>query len=515
MHSIDIYRAGNIVTSIFPDGTSTQSKKVMGDNQLSISFEDNKYLDIRINDYCSVFGESYYLNRVPVVTKGGKYRYRFSIVMDGEGYNLAKAQYLFLNSTNLLTETDFSLMGNPDTFIDLILQNVSRIDTDWEKGQIIHGPYKNLTFTKENCYNALSRLAEEYETEFWIEGKKIHLTKRSNDTGYTFRHGRDKGLYEIIRQSVDNSNVATRIYPYGSDKNLPEDYIILSRRLRLPEGVFPFLEKNTANYGFIEHTEIFEDIYPHRTGKVTAVNAGDPFVFTDADIDFDVNIQLLPGITAKLVFNTGQLAGYKFELSSFNNGTKQFRMLKNGEEKVLDLPSTLFRPAIGDTYVLEDIRMPDEYIAAAELELQERAQTLLDQICEPQLSYVVQVDPVFLRKRNRTVNIGDLVWIVDPDIDLQKKIRVTGTIRNLLEEYQYQLEISDTVTPGTISRIINSVNSNDRNVNDINFQLANNSILNNNVVGTLTFQDMPETATTTGFLQVYIELSSGKLYKKV
>lgn len=513
MHSVDIYRVDDLLTTVKPDSSSTQTKKIMGDNVIVLSFEDDRYLNFRINDYCTVFDEEYHVNQLPQVTKGSKYRYKYTLVMQALGYDLSKYQMLFLDPLNNLTEGDFSLMGNPDTFMDLIVSNANRASgsTLWEKGQVVPGVYKNITFSKENCYNAFSRLAEEFSTEFWIEGRRLHLTKRSTDTGYVFKHGRNNGLYEITRQTLNDSNVATRLYAYGAEKNLPESYLVSGRRLRLPAGSYPFIEKNADIYGVIEHTEIFDDIFPHRTGTVTSVNAGDPFELTDATIDFDVNDQLLPGLPAKIVFNTGQLAGYQFQLKSFDNGTKKFILLKNEEERVIDVPSTLLRPAIGDKYVLVDIQMPDSYIIAAEMELKVRAQTLLNEISVPQLAYNITIDPVFLRKRNRTIRIGDLVWIYDDELELQKKIRVASVVRNIVNEFEYQVDVSDIVSPGTISRLISSQDSTSRHVKDIGDQILNNSILNNNVVGTLIFDNMPQADVSSGYAQVYIELSTGRL----
>lgn len=625
MQTIEILRGvatETLVAVIKPSGGSTQVKKIMGDNLLNITFEDNRYIPFAINDYCVVFGEKYQLNQLPVITKISRFLWSYTMIMQAEGYDLAKAQYLFLGSDNSLRESDFSLMGTADDFMNLILANVSRVAIGFTKGQVIDGGYKNLTFSKENCYNALSRLAEEFSSEFWIEGKVIHLTKRSNDTGHVYKHGRNKGLYEITRLNMNDSSIVTRLYAYGSDKNLPESYISSNaKRLRLPGGynpclisdltctvvnngdgtqtftfsftpaispgvtamqieyrlsgttnawtnntggftspmaitiptgnfefrfrtigstcsgvgavteaieiltdivspVFvytplPYIERNVHLYGVIEHTEFFEDIYPHRTGVVTGVNALDPNEFTDADIDFDVNAQLLPGLTAKITFNTGQLAGYIFEVESFNNGTKKFRIQQNAEERVLEIPSALLRPAIGDEYVLTDIEMPADYIEEAEAELLAAANALLVQLSEPQLSYSIVLDPAFIKRINRSIAIGDLVWIVDTELELQKKIRVVSVVRNIVNEYEYQAEISDIVSPGTVQRLVSSQQSTDRDVRDLNNSLLNNSILNNNVVGTLIFQNMPTTATMTGFKEVVIEDATGKLHKKV
>lgn len=626
MTTLDIVRpttAGDMdFCTIKPSDSSTQTKQVMGDNKLTITFEDSRNLPFQINDYCMAFGEKYILQTLPVVTKVSRYLYQYTLIFDAVGLMLSRAQYLFLGSDNSLRESDFSLMGNASDFIDLLITNANRVGIVWTKGQVIPTGYKNISFATENCYNALSKIAEEFETEFAIEGTTIHLVKRATDTGHTYKHGRNKGLYQITRQTLNNSAIVTRLYAYGSEKNLPANYISTGKRLRLPGGYnpclisgltcivtdngdgtttfafewikplstnvtavqiewrligdiswtvdsgafetppprevtldngsyefqfrtvgttcsginavtpviaiaatisspvlvyapLPFIERNVAVYGVCEHTEIFEDIFPHRDGRVSAVNVADVYEFTDSLIDFDVNAYLLPGLTAKVTFNTGQLAGYTFNVESFNNSTKKFRIQKNAEERILDIPSATLKPAIGDLYVLTDVEMPAGYVTAAEIQLRDAANARLIELSEPQLSYTVTIDPAFMRRVGRTIGIGDLVWIVDTELEIQRKIRITSFTRNLLNEYQYTVELSDLVTPGTISRIVSAQQSADGNIRDLGSQFTNNSILNNNVIGTLTFTNMPTTPTLTGFDTVVMEQATGKLFRKV
>lgn len=521
MQTIDIMRGSSLLVTIKPDDSSAQTKKIMGDNSLSITFEDNKIIPFQINDWCVVFGERYQLNTVPTSRKISIFRYEYTLIMQSEGSLLARAQFMFLDNVNNLTESDFSLMGNADTFIDLVITNANRVSSGWVKGEVIPSSYKNLTFSKENCYNALSRLSEEFDTEFWIIGQTIHLTKKQRDTGYTFMHGKNNGLYEITRTPLNDSSVVTRLYAYGSDKNLPPDYRNYSKRLLMTNGD-QYIEQNTAKYGAIEYTEIFDDIYPHRTGKVTSVNAVNPFVFIDTTISFDINAQLLPGITAKVVFNTGQLAGYQFEVSKFNNSIKEFTILTNKDERVLDIPSTTLKPAIGDEYVLVDIIMPQTYIDAAEQELRDRAQALLDQTSEAQMAYQVVMDPVYIKNKGISISIGDKVWLVDSELQVNRPIRITSTTRDIVNEFQYQVELSDTVSAGTISNIINAQATNSRNINSVSQTVQNSSILNNTQIGdlnvkqgTVVLQTPPTTNTTTGFSQLYIEDATGKIYKKI
>lgn len=521
MNTIDIMRGVGLLVTIKPDDSSTQVKQVMGDNEIQVRFQENRMLPFMINDWCIVYGERYLLTKMPVVRKIGTFLYEYDMKLQAEGIQLARAQFMFLGDDNSLKESAFSLMGTASDFIDLLIQNASRVSSGWIKGQVIPTEHKNLTFSKENCYSVLSRLAEAFETEYWVEGKTIHLTKRQTDTGLTFKHGKNKGLYDITRTEVDSASVVTRLYCFGSEKNLPPDYRDYAKLLRMTGGDL-YVEKNVGKYGVIEYTEIIDDIYPQRTGKVSSVSALNPNLFNDADIDFNVNDQLLPGITAKIVFNTGQLAGYEFEVSKFNNGTKEFTLLQNKNERVLEIPGVSLRPGIGDEYIITDIIMPPSYITAAEAALKARAMQILDQASEPQLSYQITFDPVFLRKIEYTPTIGQLIWLVDVELQVQKKIRIVSATRNIVNEYDCKADISDTVSVGTISNIISIQNSNGRDIEQINAGIQNNSLLNNNVIGDLTikqgtiiFQNLPTTSTETGFSQLRIEDSTGKLYTKV
>jgi hypothetical protein len=175
----------------------------------------------------------------------------------------------------------------------------------------------------------------------------------------------------------------------------------------------------------------------------------------------------------------------------------------------------LIKPAIGDQYVITDIRMPDSYVAAAEQELLAQATLAIAQASQPQVTYTVVIDPVYLRSINQTFNIGDLVWIVDNPMEIQRKIRIVNTTRALLNEFQYTVQLSDVVTPTTINRIINSVSTTDRSVNDLQNQVNNNSILNNRVIGPFYMLQLPETSDLTGYSELVIEDATGIVHKKV
>lgn len=626
MDRIDIYRNGSVFTSILLDGSSSQQKQVMGENYISLAFKSSRVINFKIGDYCNVFGEKYILNRLPVVDKSSKLSYDYTVKMEAEGNDLVKAQYLFLDAANELTESDFPLTGDPQKFLDLMVENAERVSTGWKIGQIGVSGTRTISFSLDNCYTALAKIAEAFDTEYYVEGKTIHLAKKVRDTGKTFRVGSNKGLYKIVRQFVDTSSIITRLYVYGGDKNIPADYRNYSKRLRLPAAADPklvtnvtcvvtdngdgtqtmtfsydaptdpgatavsisysktgltpswstetgavasprsirvpigsyniyftthgsfadaataiitiektlvvpalygnplsFIESSAVNtYGVIELTEIFEEIFPHRTGTITSVINGNPYKFYDTGIDFDVNAYLLPNINAKVKFNTGQLAGYTFEVKNFNLLKREIEILRNKDEKALELPSSLFKPAIGDEYVFLDIQMPISYILNAEKDLLTKAKARLAEYAVPKASYAIEIDPVFMKRKHWGLTIGELVWIVDDELELQRKIRVTQVTRNLVNEYSYSVTVSDIVSSDPVGSLRSGQSSIRNDISTLDRQMDNNSILNNNVIGdlhmragsTIDFDAIPVSTNTNNLLPVYIDIISGKLVRK-
>ena len=130
------------------------------------------------------------------------------------------------------------------------------------------------------------------------------------------------GLKGITRTPVEETGVVTRLYAVGSDKNLPANYRNGQKKLRMPVA---YLEKNVSIYGRIEKLESFDEIYPKRVGTVTSVDAVNPLVFSDSAMDFDLNATdangnttiLIKGAPARVIFQTGQLAGYSFDIKEF------------------------------------------------------------------------------------------------------------------------------------------------------------------------------------------------------
>jgi hypothetical protein len=269
-----------------------------------------------------------------------------------------------------------------------------------------------------------------------------------------------------------------------------------------------YLEKNVDKYGVIEGKYINDDIFPHRTGKVTSVDVANPNVIIDSTL-FNINDYLQPGLAAKIVFTSGQLAGYTFDISSYNDGTKTITFLKNKNDVNIEVPSSLIKPAIGDEYVLIDITMPDEYVEAAEEELLNKATEILNTYSQPQYTIQAETDTKYMKMYNRELFVGNTIWIKDVQFEIDRKIRITQVIRNLVEPFQFQITLSDVLAAGKLDTLVQNVSGAQRSVSDLGNTVVSRDVFNGQMV-------LPPSSTASGavFENVLVDKNTNKLYRQ-
>ncbi|MFJ1474887.1 phage tail protein [Capnocytophaga cynodegmi] len=442
-----IKRNNTTIATIRPEGQLQAG--VMGEETVTMAFSLANYIHFQTGDTVEVYGNTYYLATEPQVEKISSREFRYSLEFQGIKYELGKVQYLFPDKDNVLSLSEFHIMGNARTMLDLLVQNANRTGQGWTLGTVDETEAKQLNFSAENCLAVLSKIAQEFKLEYWVDGdKSIHLTERKAVSGYSFEYGKAKGLKSLTRQTLDGSNVVTRLYAFGSEKNIAGDYRGGQQKLRMP---VPYLEKNTNIYGIIEGSQTF-DVFPHRLGTITAINPSNPLQFSDSGMDFDLNVRengntkyLINGVPVKVTFNTGQLAGYTFEVKQYgyDSATKTFTLLKNQDEKAIEVPSQSMRPAVGDRYVLTDLIMPESYITNAERELQQKAQAYLDENSRQRVVYAMVTDPLYFKAQNVNIVLGSTIRAVDTDFNLDDNLRVIRLTKDLQNPYNVQFEVAE------------------------------------------------------------------------
>lgn len=454
----DIKRGNTVIANISPTGKITS--RIMGEELVNMSFALVRKIEFALGDYVDVRGRRYYLLDTPTTEQRSTKEWQYTLTFKSVKYRLTDVSMLFYDELNNLTVPTFNIMGTAEKMIDLVITNANRDQSGWTKGIIDNTETKLVDFDDINCLSALAKIADEFKLEYWIDAdQSIHFTERKPQANITLEYGRNKGLKTLTQAPLADASIVTRLRVKGSDKNLPIKYRNGQKSLRID---VPYLEKNIDKYGVIEHTETFDDIYPHRIGTVTSVDANNPFVFTDNTIDFDLNATdghgnttvLIKGLSAKVTFQTGQLAGYVLEIKEYgyNSQTKTFTLLPNKEEKAWNIPSDIIRPAVGDTYILSDIQMPAQYVANAEALLKAKGQDYLNLNSTQRFTYTGESDPLLFKALNYQLSLGSMIRLKSVEFSLDSDVRITGLTEDLQNPYDVQPDFSDVTYTSSIVR---------------------------------------------------------------
>lgn len=463
---ITIYKYNSAVVRavIDPDDKSSQDVGIMRGDVLNISFRSPTFIDFQIGDFCKLENTTYRLNRDTKWSKTGKRDFAFNFTMEGPYHQLSRPQYFTLDAHNNLAEGKFSLRYRPVDFVTLAVANLNRFfpDENWQVGSVLDGDYQTIDFDGENCLQAMSKLADIYKTEFTLDGYKLNLIQSQPNSGLVFEYGKGKALWSVERDNADSTaGIITRLYVYGSSKNLGDNYRGGAQRLRMADALY--LQKNFNLSGGYEKTVVFDgsnglpEIFPTRTGTISAVVADD--TFTDAGMDFNLNDYGLPnGDKAKVTFNTGLLAGSTFEIDTYDNATKTFKILPNGSQ-TLPLPSDSLKPAVGDKYVLVDILMPLSYYNDAEERLKIAGQNYLTTQGPAKSTFTVGCNPVYFKANQVELKNGSALTLLVTEANVNRQIRLVGYSRSLRNRWLFKsLTLADTVIPQTpIVKLYNSI----------------------------------------------------------
>ena len=464
---------------------ATQKVALLSDDLVNLTVVSAEPLNFDFGDVITIFGKPYRLNQLPEPTKEGERKYTYEVTLEGTQYDLIDVIYK-------LPEGCYGeqLYGDLEAHLNALIWNLNRIyPGKWILGTFpANTPFKNLNATGKNCLQVLQEYCEQYGVEFGIVRNTaagtytLNIVEKVGVTQpFTLQYGRGKGLYKLQRKNVNNAGITTRLYAYGGSNNLGSSYG--HNKLCLPgtTRLTSYVESATgrARYGIKENEKTFDDIKPERLGEVTSLG-GNVLSFADSSM-FDLNERkqdgtttkyLIEGATAKVTFQTGNLAGYSFDVRKYDHATHTFVINKFTDENGTVFPSetsAAFQIAVGDKYIIEDINLPQQYITDAEARLLEQATKELEKVEQPQVSYALELDAQFFAKTfgqevsAEVLHVGDFIRIVDEGVGVDKEVRITRIERNLLKEHSYSITLADTVQKSNAVRVINEI----KDINDV------------------------------------------------
>lgn len=486
---------------------ATQNSSLMGDDYISLQIVSDKWLSFDKGDKIIVDGFDYSIRTTTTRGIEGANHYTFEPIFYGPMYDLMKTIYRNCDRYGKSDRSTFDLTYTIKEFVQVLIFNLNRDYPGlwaFDENNCPETEALTLQFSGNNCLQVLQTLCnkDNFNLEFLITQadnvRTIHIGKfgqRVNPPGGAeyFEWGKGNGLYKLKEQKVDDKAIITRLWVEGGTTNIRTDYRNYAERLQLPyprrynrkkhvlyDGTV--VEPNTeligisddskryledaqlaAKIGSDEDSKTYDNIFPTRTGKVTALVEGDINAFIDDTMDFDLNakndsgtIYLVDGVTAKITFTSGLLAGQQFELEAkggYDHATKKFRLIPFTDKRGLTVPTTdteAYRIRIGDTYKITDIFLPESYEQNAEEDLWYAGMDDFKPATQAKAQYSLTLDRLyFLEALSRDAEVcvfkvGDFVPVKDDRFGIAKQIRIQKITRNLLLEHDYQLTLTDT-----------------------------------------------------------------------
>lgn len=485
---------------------ATLNSSLMGDDTVTLKIVSSVWLSFEKGDKITLDGYDYSIRTTTTREIQAEDYYIYEPVFYGPMYDLMKTIYRNTDRYGKSDKSTFDLTYTLKEFVQVIIYNLNRDYPGlWAFDEENCPETEPLTiqFSGVNCLQVLQSLCSEnnFNYEFLITQENglrtIHIGKfgqRVNPPAGTdyFEVGKGSGLYHLKEQKIDDKAIITRLWVEGGTNNIRTDYRDYSERLQLPyprrlnkyeHTLFDgkVIAPNTENIGISddskryfedaalkeklgseEDTKTYDNIYPTRTGKVTAIVDDDINSFIDDTMDFDLNakndsgtIYLVDGVSAKITFVSGKLAGQQFELEAkggYDNAKKKFKLIPFTDKRGLTVPTTeseAYRIQVGDTYKITDIFLPESYEQKAEEDLWYAGYNDFVPATQPKAQYVLTLDRLYFLnavEQNTEIcffKVGDYVPVKDERFGIEKQIRIQKLTRNLLVEQDYQLTLSD------------------------------------------------------------------------
>jgi hypothetical protein len=441
---LQIFRDTVLVASVNIDEATVFTGELMGADKITAVFYAETALKLQIGDFVLLQNKRYKIKDATNAEQIDSRTFKYVVEFYGEVYDLYDEMVIHLNATR------FSYTGTPLELLNLLIDSMNSDNPvpAWAVGACADlAKVESFTFSEQSVRTALTDIAERFELEYYVDNRRIYLVQKIGKThDFTLQYGRGKGLQSAQRQPLDKP-FATVWYGFGGSENLPASYRSGADRLMLNAPI----ERNVSLYGRKKGSVTFEDVYPQRTGTITAVTNLNAVV--DTDLDFDLNAQVITD--AKIVFKSGELFGQEFVITNYNHTDKRITFGSNKDTLGNTLPNNTFSASVGDKYTLIGITMPQNYIDAAEAELLRLTREHAKNNSYPPVSFPLDIDEKYIREMGLAYQLkaGDSVKVKSIELGIWATMRLQSVSFPLVNPCQIAGVVSD-VIPYTSQELI-------------------------------------------------------------
>ena len=416
-------RQGTLKRKVSPDSSSRWTEEVGTEFVVTVNFTTWEFFVLSVGDYVEISGKRFSIRKEYRPKKTDTQKYTYNISFYGREHDMQDLLFCRLNQGEDDLESVFAYDGTPMEMLEKLVANMNR-NTDgvtWRAGQAVTGDRKTINFNGLFCWDAAGEIAGAWETEWWLDGEYLNIGKCEHGERVTL--GYMKGLKTGLTQNENSNSIKwfTRLIPVGSTKNIdPSKYGYT--HLQLPSRD-KYIDLNTQ-LGLKEHREeaAFQDIFPHRLGTVSSVRSEEQtntdgeeytvYYIKDKDLPFNPDEYMISEEVIHITFESGDLSGREFECN-WHNGTQEFEIINTYPDENTQIPGGNIIPNIGDTYILTNIRMPDEYYPIAEEQYKQAVDSFLTEYSKDISIYSGDTDYIHVDKNSVPLSLGQRVRLED------------------------------------------------------------------------------------------------------
>lgn len=466
-------KTDRLVLDITVDDNSYRNRAIMGDHSLTLYYALPTHVEIPVGAYCEYDGTRYFLLRPEQLKMKHTRNYEYTVTFSSD-QEKAKI-WKFRNPVD--GRLKFPLTAKPKEHLQMVVDNMNRHDTGWTVGDCIDDVEKLVTYDHDYCWDALSKQATEFKTEFEVTGKRISMRKveynKSNPLPLSY--GRGNGFKSGVGRSNSGDKIPVEIlFVQGGERNIDRSKYPADETLRatssgcllLPVGQTigydgeHFEDEDGYNPTTARHYSVDDlglsirnidkplateaedsldrsDDYPKRVGTISQMvevdKAKNFYDFIDNTIPPNLNYEdyLIGEEQMTVIFQSGMLAGREFDVKYHHEpkdgkAGRRFEIVPQEIDGVM-MPGSNFLPQVEDTYAIFHVMLPDAYIRNDE----DKSGASWDM-------FRAAVKYLFDNEQQKYTFKGELdgIWAKKDWINLEARIKLGGYILFTSEQFE-------------------------------------------------------------------------------
>ena len=380
-------------------------------SKMSRQLMDHHYIVLKFSTEEPVYfeiGDSVEIADFGLFVLTSAYFPKYNETTDGYDYELQMDAY-YMSWKNKIckyrpqygaNETSFKLTTSVSVHLNVVLSNLKALNYKYHNKDfsVDYTTYNKEVFDTEKRFlveyssisiiEALNTICETLDCEWWVDGSIIYLGYCEMNGQITFEQGVNM---LSMSQSESKSSFITRLYAFGSDKNIPSGYFSGADADVTTDGIatdylmLPNKDVDEEGYyskdGYIENVNVvksdsqaiegvvkLEDEYPKVDCSISAIKTYESTVENEDGTKATATFWQITskesfvtsfetswkkkGLTLMIRFESGALSGMEFEVSfKIIDKVKYFEIVAN-DTYGRTLPDSAMCPKIGDKFYL-------------------------------------------------------------------------------------------------------------------------------------------------------------------